>query len=200
MNKIKDNTMNFIIDEALKLFMKKSIASVTMTEIAKEVGIGDATLYRYFKKKQNIVLASIVKLSDDVLRTYFSLDDKLSGIDSIKAFYGAYLEVYKEHKQYFKLIYEFDAYLISEKNVEKLEYEREIDCYKNIFLNCYHKAILDKTINEIKDVDVFYYSTTHSLLSLCKMLSIDNVIAQDASSRKEDEIRTLISIIINFLA
>ena len=86
MNKIKDNTMNFIIEEALSLFMKKSITGVTMSDIAKEVEIGDATLYRYFKKKQNIVISAVMKLSDSVLTKYIGNDEQLIGYDQLKRF------------------------------------------------------------------------------------------------------------------
>ena len=200
MNKIKDHTMNFIIEEALSLFMKKSITGVTMSDIAKEVEIGDATLYRYFKKKQNIVISAVMKLSDSVLTKYFLIDEQLSGYEQIKRFYLAYLNVFHDHKEYFKFINEFDAYLIIEKNIDKIEYEHEIQNYKELFINAYNKGISDGSIKKRDNIDLFYYSTTHALLSLCKGLSNKEVLSLDENTNKEGEINTLIDIILNSLS
>ena len=53
---------NFIIDVAKDLFFKKSIFNVTIKDIAKEAGVGEMTIYRYFSKKQNIVLSKSLSL------------------------------------------------------------------------------------------------------------------------------------------
>lgn len=47
----KDERREKIIDVAFRLFVNKKIESVTMGEIAKEAGIGRATLFRYFPRK-----------------------------------------------------------------------------------------------------------------------------------------------------
>ena len=53
MNKIKDGKIDLIVKEAVPLFLEKSISDISMNEIAKFVGVGEASLYRYFQKKQN---------------------------------------------------------------------------------------------------------------------------------------------------
>ena len=71
MSKIKDAQMNVILDEATKLFFEKSITNVTMSDIASEIGVGEATLYRYFGKKQNLVIKVAERLSSNLLEKYF---------------------------------------------------------------------------------------------------------------------------------
>ena len=44
-----------ILDKAEELFLKKGIDNTTMDEIANEAGIGIATLFRYFPKKELII-------------------------------------------------------------------------------------------------------------------------------------------------
>ena len=44
-----------IIEQAEKLFLLKGIDNTTMDEIAKEAGVGIATLFRYFPKKELII-------------------------------------------------------------------------------------------------------------------------------------------------
>ena len=50
------------------------------------------------------------------------------------------------------------------------------------------------------NIDLFYYSTTHALLSLCKGLSNKEVLSLDENTNKEGEINTLIDIILNSLS
>lgn len=196
MNRIKDNTMNFIVEEATKLFLDKSIVSVTMSDIAKRVGIGEATLYRYFQKKQNIVMQASVKLSKSVVETYFNLNTDTSGFTQLTSFYKAYEDIFSNHPDYFKFINELDAYIITENVSDKREYETNINVYKEIFENAYKKGLSDNSVKKIEDVSTFYYSTTHALLNLCKFLSTKQAIEQTKDVKSSDEIKTLISIIL----
>ena len=87
MNKMKDKAKEFIIDEACKMFLKDSIAGVTMSDIAKEVGVGDATMYRYFGSKQKIIMGVAVKLAKEVYEKYSKNDEDKTGFERIKDFY-----------------------------------------------------------------------------------------------------------------
>lgn len=196
MNRIKDNTMNFIVEEATTLFLDKSIVSVTMSDIAKRIGIGEATLYRYFQKKQNIVMQASVKLSKSVVETYFNLNTDTSGFTQLTSFYKAYEDIFSNHPDYFKFINELDAYIITENVSDKREYETNINVYKEIFENAYKKGLSDNSVKKIEDVSTFYYSTTHALLNLCKFLSTKQAIEQTKDVKSSDEIKTLISIIL----
>lgn len=196
MNRIKDNTMNFIIDEATNLFLEKSIVSVTMSDIAKQVGVGEATLYRYFQKKQNIVMQASVKLSKSVAADYFTPAENVNGFESLKAFFSAYENVFTQHPQYFKFINELDAYIITEMVTEKSDYESSVNLYKEMFDKAYAKGLEDKSVKAVADVEGFYYSTTHALLNLCKFLSTKQVLNHDDIIDRNKEIRILVDVIL----
>lgn len=49
--KLKDAENRFIIETATRMFLGSSIDKVTMADIAREVGIGEATLYRRYSTK-----------------------------------------------------------------------------------------------------------------------------------------------------
>jgi AcrR family transcriptional regulator len=104
MNKMKDKAKEFIIDEACKMFLKDSIAGVTMSDIAKEVGVGDATMYRYFGSKQKIIMGVAVKLAKEVYEKYSKNDEEKTGFERIKDFYYTYLDVFKTNNSYFSFI------------------------------------------------------------------------------------------------
>ena len=194
MNKMKDKAKAFIIDEACRMFLQDSIAGVTMSDIAKEVGVGDATMYRYFGSKQKIIMSVAVKLAKEVYEKYFQNQGNKAGYEKIRDFYYSYLEVFKTHNSYFAFVREFDAFFLTEAK-EKVDYEQEIDLFKNKFIEAYVWGAQDGTIKKIDNVELFYYSTTHALLNLCKTLSYSGtLISQDERTSKEDEIKTLIDI------
>ena len=139
MSKMKDAQKDFIVEEALKLFLAKSIDEVTMSEIAKEVEIGDATLYRYFTKKQNIIVLSAIKLSKRVLDNYFTFDG-LEDIEILRKFYSNFLNIFIEHREFYSFINEFDAYIINEE-FDSTSYEKGIDMYKKIYIDAYNGVV-----------------------------------------------------------
>ena len=77
------------------------------------------------------------------------------------------------------------------------DYEYEIDLFKNKYIEAYVWGVQDGTVKRIDNVELFYYSTTHALLNLCKTLSYSGVlVSQDEKTSKEDEIKALIDIIL----
>ena len=65
-------------------------------------------------------------------------------------------------------------------------------------MKAYNEGLNDKTIKEIEDVDVFYYSTSKALLELCKKESMEiDLIKQDKLVDKKKIILKLIDIILS---
>lgn len=199
MNKIKTNAKNFIVDEACKLFLEKSITDVTMSEIAKEVGVGEATMYRYFGTKQNVIMAVAVKLATDVFENYFAETNHKNGFEKLKAFYETYLYIFRNHNSYFSFVREFDAFILTDAK-DKKDYEFEVDMFKANFIEAYNLGVADNSIKAVENVEQFYYATTHALLNLCKTLSNKALLSQDEMLSKEAEIQTLIDIYLYKLA
>ena len=196
MSKMKDAQKDFIVEEALKLFLAKSIEEVTMSEIAKEVEIGDATLYRYFAKKQNIIVLSAIKLSKRVLDNYFTFDG-LEDIEILRKFYSNFLNIFIEHREFYSFINEFDAYIINEE-FDSASYEKGVDEYKHIYFSAYESAVKNGKIKEVLDIDAFYYSTTHVLLDLGKRLAKKRILKSDQGSDYK-ELKIMVDIILNSL-
>ncbi|MBR6072371.1 MAG: TetR/AcrR family transcriptional regulator [Acholeplasmatales bacterium] len=196
MSKMRDAQKNFIIEEALKLFLSKSIEDVTMSEIAKTVEIGDATLYRYFTKKQNIIVLSAISLSKKVFDAYFNFDG-LEPVEVIRKFYTNYLTIFKEHREFFRFVNEFDAFIINE-DYDSSNYETGVDLYKERFLYAYSKAVKEGKVRELSNVGSYYNATTHVLLDLGKRLSRNRKIVS-ADDNNYDELKIMVDIILNSL-
>ena len=196
----KDLKTNYIIEVATKLFLERGINEVTIKDIASEAEIGEATIYRHFIKKQNIVLAVALKLKEKVFEGYFDLSKGKTGFEKVEIFYSSYLNVFKNSPEYFYFINEFDAYMCMEESISLDEYEKEVDSFKSPFVEAYELGLKDQSIRKVDSIDTFYLATTHALLELCKKLSANReLLKQDRNSKKASEIECLIKIILDSL-
>lgn len=196
---LKDLKMNFLVDIATDLFMCKSIQDVTIKDIAVSAQVGEATVYRYFGTKQKLVVLSAMKIQEIVNSDYFKPSKDLSGYENLEVFYQSYLKIFKKHPGFYKFLNEFDIYMSGDRSGILDVYEEAIDQYKNIFMGAYEQGLKDGTVIEQKDIDLFYFTTTHSMIELCKKLSLKAVLNQDLIIKKENEIKCIIEIILHSL-
>jgi len=75
----KAQTRRKIVSSAVSLMIEKGYNDVTMRSIARDAGIGDATIYNYFPSKEKLLIAYYEICAEDTVQT-------LSGIDGIEAY------------------------------------------------------------------------------------------------------------------
>ena len=190
---IKQAKIDYIVSVASQLFLSKGIESVTLKDIAKEVGVGEATIYRHFTTKQNLVMLAAQSMANDLHNKYFDLDDTANGISMIEAFYNNFLKIYEEHPEYYRFISDFDIMVHEDSSLE--EYEYSLLPYMEVYLDAYERGLIDKTINKIDNIQLFYITTTHALMGLCKKLTKDSVVLKQDTFGKQ-EVEMLIDTII----
>ena len=198
---IKDAKIGFVLRVAEDLFMTKGISEVSIKDIADEAGIGEATVYRYFKDKNNIIVQCAMSLGESTFEDYFDLSKAKTGFDKLDIFYNAYLKTFRKKPSNFYFIKEFDVYMSSHGEVPLAEYENGlIHIFENIYMDAYNLGLKDGTVKEINDIQTFYFSTTHSLLELCKKLSMKkDILEQDKALKKSGEIKYLINVILDYI-
>ena len=59
---------DLILDSMQKLMQKKEAKSISVSDIAKEAGIGKGSIYYYFKSKEEIVDAVIERSYSDAIK------------------------------------------------------------------------------------------------------------------------------------
>ena len=198
---LKDAKVNFLVDMATDLFITRSINEVTIRDIAVAAQVGEATIYRYFGSKQNIVVHAAMKIQGVVSKDFFNLEKGKNGFEKLKVFYESYYEIFIKHPEFYKFLNEFDAYVSIEDNTIINPYESAIDSYKNFYMDAYKLGLKDGSIKEQKDIEMFYFATTHSLLELAKKLAFKKaVLNQDKHIEKTSELRCLIDIILGSLS
>ena len=197
---LKDAKLNFLIDIATDLFMCRSVQEVTIKDIAVSAQVGEATIYRYFGNKQNIVIHSAMKLQGVVSNNFFKLDTGKNGYDKLAIFYQSYFDIFDKYPNFYKFLDEFDAYISVDNADATNPYETAIDQYKTFFMQAYELGIKDGSIKKQENIEMFYFSTTHALLELCKKLANQKVvISQDKTIGRKEEIQYLIDIILKSL-
>lgn len=196
----KDLKRDYIIDSAKKLFLAKSIGEITIKDISAVSGIGEATIYRYFNNKENLVTAVSLSLQQDILKVQFE-DTNSSGLENIRNFFNLFRNIFVEHREYVKFIAEFDiVYLNTIENKENKQYSLSLDVFYDLFIKFYNQGLEDKSVKEVKDIKLYYYTSTHSLLELCKKLASSNTgLKQDKAVDRVKEIEYLISLFISVL-
>ena len=190
---IQQAKKDYITAVAADMFLKKGIADVTIKDVTEKAGVGEATIYRYFSTKQNLVIGAAGRMADEIHLKYFDLTQAKRGIDKLEAFYGNFLKIFKERREYYRFIFEFDATVASQDGLEN--YESTLLPYMQVYLDAYRLGLTDGTVEEIDDIGTFYLSTTHALMGLCKKLTMNSVVL-DQDKNGEEEIRILIDVII----
>lgn len=190
---IKQAKIDYIISIASEMFLSEGIENVNIKDIANKADVGEATIYRYFSNKQTLVIHAAEKMAEKLHNDYFDLDDTTDGITMIEAFYNNFLKIYNDHPEYYRFISEFDV--IIQENSQLENYEYTLLPYMEVFLDAYEKGLIDKSIKMVDDIKLFYITTTHALMGLCKKLTVDSVVLKQDSYGKE-EVEMLINIII----
>jgi AcrR family transcriptional regulator len=79
----RDEIRKKIIAEALTLFLKKGVDKTTMDDIAARLGVTKPAIYRYFKNKEELFLASVQETAmgefHEFFATSFASDDLVTG-------------------------------------------------------------------------------------------------------------------------
>ncbi len=66
----KEEIRRSIIHAAVEMFSEKGFESTTMKQIAREVGIGDATIYKYFPSKDKLIFAFYSLRAEQAVETF----------------------------------------------------------------------------------------------------------------------------------
>lgn len=197
---LRDVKRKFLIETATGLFLKHGIESITIEDIAKAANVGEMTIYRYFGKKQAIVYEAVMTLQNSVSRDFFKMDSGVTGYEKLAIFYNSYLDVFKTRPNYFRFIREFDLLMIKEDDKNLEAYEDGLAYFKNAYIRAYELGLKDQSVRVLSDLELFYFTSTHALIELCKKLSYEKtVLHQDEQINKDEEIKCLIETFLNTL-
>lgn len=141
----KKERQNDIINAARKLINYKDFDEISMDEIAKEIGLGKSTLYLYFKNKESLYFAIVlkgIKIWDEMVKN--AVDDESTGLEKLISYKNANKEFSNQYPEYFRLLYSPTS-IKKQFDMEKLNNSEEFQEVQKLF-----KEILSVGINAIQ--------------------------------------------------
>lgn len=194
MAKSADEKRSKILDVAKRRFAHYGLAKTTMAEIAKDLGLSKALLYYYFPDKNNLYIAVIEGIVDEMhTELRVSLTDELTLEESIFVFLERRKEFLRKYFYILEYVFSFQKDLSSEtdhvfmkayaeevkllktilqKGIDSSELcEMDIEENANIFLNaCFGMRMV--IMKNLKNLFVFDKDDFDSILSVEKKFAI----------------------------
>jgi AcrR family transcriptional regulator len=136
----KEQRGNDIIDAAEKVFFSKGWLIATMDDVAEAAELSKATLYLYFKNKEDLYAAILVRGSE-ILHGMFqeAVEENKTGLEQIAAIGRAYMMFHENHAEYYDAMMYFDAKGFD--TCEDCDYARKCDEYRNRIMGLVAKAV-----------------------------------------------------------
>ena len=170
---------NAIIDAAESVFFKVGIDNASMDQVAQEAELSKGTLYLYFKSKDELYRAII-------LRGFIILKRKLkeaalsqeNGFQNVKAISEAYIKFSYEHLGYFNAIlyYQNDIFSSRDRAPSQVQSLEGGNAVIGVLINAIQKGKLDQSIanhiNEVETAFVLWSQITGLLQVIQRKMSI----------------------------
>ncbi len=189
---VMDAKRNYVVDTATNLVLSRPLSRVTVRDVAQEAGVGEATVYRYFSTKTSLIVACALKLQGEVSQYFLRESKPVDGYTKLVKFYASYVDLFAFRPELYRFLYEFDAYCVEQRVKGLDEYSDNLDVFRDFYLAAYREGVEDGSVRKIQNPELFYYTTTHAVLSLAKKLAVEGgIVRQDQLTDQIGEIRTL---------
>ena len=106
----KEQRRSDIVDAAEEVIFSRGIAQATMDDVAERAELSKGTLYLYFKSKEDLYLAIVLRGIAMLQRMLVEASDsKAKGVEKIEAIGRAYFDFCKTHPDYFNAMLYFES-------------------------------------------------------------------------------------------
>ncbi|MCR5025042.1 MAG: TetR/AcrR family transcriptional regulator [Lachnospiraceae bacterium] len=186
------------IEKGFELFVNRSIEAVSMQEIADASGYGVATLYRYFRTKQDFVVEVAVKSwekfrEENRKRRPAKDFSGMTAADIFEFYLDSFLEMHRGYKDLLKFNQFFNVYVQSDHVDRKTlgPYREQIIKLKERFHLMYLKAEQDKTIRTDEPEEKMFSTTLHLMLAAVTRYAVGLIYIPEKDFEPEEEIEVL---------
>lgn len=140
-----------IMDAALRIFAEKTFQNATISEISKESGVSEATIYEYFGTKEDLLFAIPEKISNDTLKESQLVLPFIKDVEGrMRAIMLSYIQLYQNNPHYSALVL---LQLMSNKRFRQTAAHEAIRRSAHGLLDCIRAGIADGTFR--KDADAY---------------------------------------------
>ncbi len=115
----KKRRRNAIIDAAEQVFFSKGVENAKMDEVAKIAELSKGTLYLYFKNKDELFHAIVVRAMEMLYGNFVqAVEKQATGLEKIRAIGHAYVEFYYQQPNYFEALLHQEKKIRSDEELE----------------------------------------------------------------------------------
>jgi TetR/AcrR family transcriptional regulator, fatty acid metabolism regulator protein len=140
-----------ILEAALHIFARKGFQNTTITEISKEAGVSEATIYEYFGTKEDLLFAIPEKISNETFEKSLSILPYIKSVEGrMRAILLGYVELYQDNPHYSALVL---LQLMANKRFRQTPAHAAIRRSAGGLLDCIKEGIADGTFR--KDFDPY---------------------------------------------
>jgi TetR/AcrR family transcriptional regulator, fatty acid metabolism regulator protein len=138
-----------IMDVALRIFAEKGFQNATISEISKEAGCSEATIYEYFGTKEDLLFAIPEKISRESIQETDRALTYIKGAEGrMRALLLAYVRLYQSNPHYSALVL---LQLMNNKRFRQTPAHTAIRQSARRLLDCVKEGIADGTFKKNAD-------------------------------------------------
>lgn len=197
-----------VVRVAAKIFKESGIDNTKISDIAKEAGVGVASMYRYYKTKSDIVIATGIYLWQSEIEEFLNdlklIDyDALSGYEQVVNILSVFQRMVLEKKDLLCYLEQFDNYIVKEKipKTRLDEYEAHVLNIRPFIEKAIEHGQEDGTIDQSIDATTFYVTVMHMLMSLSQKLVLrGDIISHDTEVTYDIQIKMAIDMVLNYIS
>lgn len=184
---LKNERIQRVLNAAKIEFNLNGIKNSKLRVIAKRAKVGEASIYRYFKDKDDLI--NIVALSywqnhansfDDYY--YGRVSEEDNGLKKIEISLNIFHHLYENHKDFLKFVEDYSNFYANEVQFHKgNSFNEIINSLKRRFVTDFNEGIKDGSINPMFNgeekycfVSTVMVSTTQKLSSQARILHKDD--------------------------
>lgn len=168
----KEQRRGDIIDSAERVFFSKGWTAATMDDVAADAELSKATLYLYFKSKEELYVAILVR-GARILQSMFgqAVRGRQSGLEMVEAIGRAYVSFFREYPDYVQAMLYFGSHVKETNDSSGYLAERESlrQDIMGMVANAVEKGIADGSIRPDLDpvkTSVILWAQTAGLLQV----------------------------------
>ena len=162
----KQQRRQSIIDIAKDLFLEQGVHTIQMQDVATAAGIGIATLFRYFPKKEYLMIAATNAITGEMATNVGQIvEQNCTAYEKIEQILDYYIDITKDPQH--RLAKYFESFDLYEKIAEESpEQYTEYLCARNkladILLTLVEQGKQDASLRADVDLDLFIMTMVQS--------------------------------------
>jgi AcrR family transcriptional regulator len=188
--RIKDeNKQHAIFEATVKMVNEIGFASSSVSKIAKEAEVSPATIYIYYKNKEDLLVSTYIFIKKELgCALLEGFDDTLPIRDILNKVWQNMFKYISNHPSYFNFTEQFSNSPYSEM-VNQDEVQKSFEPVMKILQNGIERKIIKNVNFDLLTAFIFYPILTLSNSRLCKNIEVDEKMIGEAFSMAWDAIK-----------